>query len=294
MWNTVWRITAQFDAKNSRIRRKETASKPVFLCRMFPGAKRGTTAVIVGLRRTDSRVAAVFVCSKDSIGEHKMKKENEVVKQIFHSRGEGRPQGSEIFLVRAFNKWLELLLKQKTGQAGDPRQKRSGMTLLFNNGGFTLIELLVVVLIIGILAAVALPQYQKAVYKSRAVEAVTMLKAVVAAEEVYRLATGDYTTDITQLDVEIPTELVSTNVSGAFENKYSYQCKTDGCIARVNNLSMPYFEFKYGNGKKYCHVYGYPTTKNDIAKSICQSMGTLDDDPARTESWFVGKHFLLN
>ena len=60
------------------------------------------------------------------------------------------------------------------------------------NKGFTLIELLVVVLIIGILAAIALPQYTKAVERSRMSEAVQILGDLATAQSIYFMQTNAF------------------------------------------------------------------------------------------------------
>ncbi len=76
--------------------------------------------------------------------------------------------------------------------------------LFIKRAGFTLIELLVVVLIIGILAAIALPQYQTAVEKSRVAQAYVLAKHFKDAEELYCMANGRYTDSFEALGVEIP------------------------------------------------------------------------------------------
>ena len=70
-----------------------------------------------------------------------------------------------------------------------------------HNKGFTLIELLVVVLIIGILTAMALPQYFKAVERSRMSEAEQLLRSISEAQQRKYLQINKFATDYRGLDV---------------------------------------------------------------------------------------------
>ncbi len=102
--------------------------------------------------------------------------------------------------------------------------------------GFTLLELLVVVLIIGVLAAIALPQYKRAVEKSKSAEALTILKAVSGSIQRYYLTNSSFPSDFKDLDIGIPmtgnvkfmpnawdkTALSNEDWSLSFENNAGY------------------------------------------------------------------------
>ena len=105
--------------------------------------------------------------------------------------------------------------------------------LFKNSKGFTLLELLVVVLIIGILAAVALPQYRKSVEKTRASEALMNIQVMEQAVKSYTLARGnptERTNWIDLADIELSGgewEENNAYCSGGdmgFKTKYFFYC----------------------------------------------------------------------
>lgn len=105
---------------------------------------------------------------------------------------------------------------------------------------FTFIELLVVVLIIGILAAVAVPQYQKAVAKSRFATLKNLTASIAQAQEIYYLAEGKYTDNFEALDIDMPGGRLNTSASKKYDYDWGYcRLNIDTSVNRVecdNNL----------------------------------------------------------
>ncbi len=87
------------------------------------------------------------------------------------------------------------------------------MKTLKNKSGFTLIETIVTIIIIGALAALALPRYQSAIESMRSREGVSLLTSLLAAQKRYALENGGvYTNDINSLDITLPPPKYFNNI----------------------------------------------------------------------------------
>ena len=156
--------------------------------------------------------------------------------------------------------------------------------------GFTLVELLVVVLIIVILAAIAVPQYQMAVLKSKYSTLKQATKSLVEAEDSFYLANGKYG-NAYELDVSVGTIIsefdyeIGNDITCQLVGINSEWAKAVTCTYKNNIITTSYQQTLENPKTTYCIVYFGQA--DDIYNKLCQQETGKNGYPAtNTSFWY--------
>ncbi len=162
--------------------------------------------------------------------------------------------------------------------------------------GFTLIELLVAVLIIGILAAIAVVNYKKTIYKSRLFKGVSMVESLYQAQQAYYLAKGSFAKDIDLLDLSLPLNDSCVKTQNSSISRYKCDFGTIGIFDSKSNVQFQakpaynaYLHFfkdttisgkSFRNGERWCFAH---TKEKHPSRQICVDMG--GEEVLTNNSW---------
>lgn len=129
------------------------------------------------------------------------------------------------------------------------------MNKIYQSRGFTLMEILTVVVVIGILAGLGIPQYQKTIAKARSAEASTNLKTLHMAQKIYRIDEGAFFGDATAtlaeinegLSIELEEEYYDISIVGT-STANSYTARA----TRKDGASNAFGQFEINQDGQVC------------------------------------------
>ena len=166
-----------------------------------------------------------------------------------------------------------------------------------NKKAFTLLELLVVVLIIGILAAIALPKYQLTVDKSTFIKLQSIAVSLRDAYNEYILIHGNGTTNFEDLSITLPNDFQNSYSEvnyNCVSNNDMYCCLSASGTSHVAAIMCGKKDLSFIYAENFLSKSGGATKRNDKCKAakdntrahrLCSAIGEQSGDADSSNAW---------